>query len=122
MTELAAPPIVQRTDRSAARVKRRYAAERRFQLYGLIAISAAIGMLGLLLFSIVAKAYPAFTQTYIALDIVFDAHFLHDASTVLGAGLNADPKFSSDLLHRLAHGKKVHHFALAWRESIHRRL
>ncbi len=57
---------------SAARVRRRYAAERRFRFYGVLAISLAILMLALLLFSIVSKGYGAFVQTEIALDITFD--------------------------------------------------
>ena len=57
---------------SAARVRRRYAAERRFRFYGVLAISLAILMLALLLFSIVSKGYGAFVQTEIALEIRFD--------------------------------------------------
>ncbi|MFM9842088.1 MAG: phosphate ABC transporter permease PstA [Dongiaceae bacterium] len=60
------------TESSAARVRRRYAAERRFRFYGVLAISVAILMLALLLFSIVSKGYSAFVQTEIALDIHFD--------------------------------------------------
>ena len=54
------------------RLQRRYAAERRFRFYGALAIVAAIGVLGLLLASIVAKGYTAFWQTEIALEINFD--------------------------------------------------
>ena len=52
---------------SAVRVRRRYAAERRFRFYGVLAISLAMLMLALLLYSIVSKGYGAFVQTEIAL-------------------------------------------------------
>jgi phosphate transport system permease protein len=57
---------------SAARVRRRYAAERRFRFYGVLAISLAILMLALLLYSIISKGYGAFVQTEIALEVYFD--------------------------------------------------
>lgn len=53
----------------AASLKGRYAAERRFRLYGLVAIVFAIFCLGVLLFTIVRTALPAFTQTMITLDV-----------------------------------------------------
>jgi phosphate transport system permease protein len=53
-------------------LRRRYAAERRFRLYGLAAIGLAVLMLALLLGSIVSKGYGAFVQTEIGLDIHFD--------------------------------------------------
>jgi len=63
------------------RLRRRYAAERRFRAYGLLAILAAIAMLGLLLTTIVAKGYSAFVQTEIALDIHFDADMIDPQGT-----------------------------------------
>lgn len=54
------------------RLRRRYAAERRFRLYGMAAIAIAVFMLGVLLVSIVSKGYSAFVQTEIELDIIFD--------------------------------------------------
>ena len=53
-------------------LKRRYRAERRFKLYGLISIILGLGFLIFLLISIVQTAYPAFFQTAIRLDIHFD--------------------------------------------------
>jgi phosphate transport system permease protein len=74
MTELTVQaPVARRTEQAAARVRRRYAAERRFRFYGLLSICVAVAMLGLLLFSIVSKGYSAFLQTEIGLDIAFDA-------------------------------------------------
>src|SRR3546814_19402893 len=61
---------------TAARVRkslaRRYAAEKRFRLYGLLSIVAALTFLLLLLGSIGSKGYTAFVQTQIRLDITFD--------------------------------------------------
>lgn len=53
----------------AAGLKRRYAAERRFQYYGIAAIAFALMMLGLLFTTIISKAIPAFTQTMIQLEV-----------------------------------------------------
>jgi phosphate transport system permease protein len=81
---------VRRPDLSEARLRRRYAAERRFRLYGLGAIGLAMLMLGILLVSIVSKGYGAFVQTQIALDIKFDAAAIdpagaHDVEALAGA-------------------------------------
>ena len=54
------------------RVRRRYAANWRLQAYGIIAISIAVGLLGVLLASIIATGYPAFVQTKIDLPIYVD--------------------------------------------------
>lgn len=51
---------------------KRQAAERRFRLYGIVAIAASLSFLACLLISIVAKGYTAFQQTRIALDVYFD--------------------------------------------------
>ena len=74
-------PAIRRPDLSAARLGRRYAAERRFRMYGAIAILAAVAMLGLLLISIGSKAIPAFTQAYIALDIEYSEEILDPDGT-----------------------------------------
>ena len=49
-----------RTDRLRAGLKRRYARERRFRLYGLLAIGVAVGFLLLLLGRIVEQGHTAF--------------------------------------------------------------
>jgi phosphate transport system permease protein len=51
---------------------RRHRAERRFRIYGLVAIIAGLAFLSFLLISIVAKGLPAFQQTFIQLDVYFD--------------------------------------------------
>ena len=53
------------------RLKRRYAKELRFKVYGIIAVLTAIGFLFLLLSTIVGKGIPAFTYNYMTLDLDF---------------------------------------------------
>ncbi|NSZ15531.1 phosphate ABC transporter permease PstA [Agrobacterium vitis] len=52
-------------------IKRRYAAERRFRAYGIIAISFGLLFLFLLLASVVSKGYTAFWQTTITVPVEF---------------------------------------------------
>ena len=56
----------------AARLRRRYAAERRFRLAGMAAVALASVMLVVLLGSIVSKGYTAFWQTNIRLEVNLD--------------------------------------------------
>ncbi len=56
-----------------AGLKRRHAAERRFRMYGLLAISSGLAFVLLMFASIISKGYPAFTQTYLEIPITFDA-------------------------------------------------
>ncbi len=81
MTDAAALLASKRPDLSRARINRRYAAEKRFRLYGLIAIGAAMLMLAILLSTIVAKGYSAFLQTHIALDVTFDQSVIDPEGT-----------------------------------------
>ncbi len=53
----------------AASLKKRYAAERRFRLYGLLAIVFAGLSLAILLFTVITTGIPAFTQTMIRLPV-----------------------------------------------------
>jgi len=74
MTDATLPKTAPRTDtaeRVHAGLKRRYAAEKRFKLYGLISILVALSFLVILLISIVGNGFSAFWQTYIQLDINF---------------------------------------------------
>lgn len=54
----------------ARRRRRRHAADLRFRLYGLLAISLTLGLLGLLLGSLLWSGLPAFTQTHVR--VAFD--------------------------------------------------
>ena len=51
---------------------RRYAAERRFRLYGLAALLLATAFLGILLVDIVSRSMPAWTQYYAVLPVKVD--------------------------------------------------
>src|SRR5919197_2296900 len=63
---------LRRPDLSESRIRRRYAAERRFRLYGVLAIGFAVFMLGFLAVTVVLQGYSAFWQTRIALDVTID--------------------------------------------------
>ena len=58
--------------RFQARLRRRYASERRFQWIGRIALALGGAFLALILGTIVANGYTAWQQTFIALEIHFD--------------------------------------------------
>ncbi|MGF7006673.1 phosphate ABC transporter permease PstA [Aminobacter sp. BE322] len=53
-------------------LRKRYAAERRFRLYGVLAIAVGLAFLAIMLTSIVTKGYTAFWQTTVTLPITFD--------------------------------------------------
>lgn len=57
-------------------LKKRYAAERRFRLFGLASVMVGMAFLCLMLFTIIGKGLPAFTQSYMKLDITFDKEYL----------------------------------------------
>ncbi len=59
---------------------RRYRSERRFRLYGLMAICVSLLFLSLLFISIGAKGYGALQQTFIKLNVFFDPDILHRES------------------------------------------
>jgi phosphate transport system permease protein len=62
-------------ERTGERVRkslaRRYAAERRFRFFGIVAITLGMVFLSLLFITIIGKGYSAFQQTYIGLDVHF---------------------------------------------------
>jgi phosphate transport system permease protein len=57
-------------------IKRRYAAERRFQAYGVAAISFGLIFLAILLTTVIRQGYTAFAQTAITLPIEFSEKVL----------------------------------------------
>jgi len=67
-------------DRASALVNkslaRRHAAEKRFKLYGLLAICLGLSFVAFLFVDIIGKGYPAFTQTQIRLDVTLSAEEL----------------------------------------------
>ncbi len=64
-------------------LKRRYAREKRFRLFGLAAITASLTFLAVLLITITVRGLPAFKQTFIQLEVTLD-------SKTLGVGENPD--------------------------------
>jgi phosphate transport system permease protein len=79
MTNAATPLGGALTARSARRdigIKRRYAAERRFRLYGMAAISFGLLFLFLLLWSVFSKGYTAFQQTMITIPVEFSEQII----------------------------------------------
>lgn len=65
-----------------AGMAKRQKAEKRFKMYGRLAIILSLGFLATLLIGIVFNGYPAFWQTYIKLDINFDRQVIgQDLST-----------------------------------------
>ena len=58
------------------RRKKRYQAEKRFQLYGIIAISLALFFVGLLVSKVFSDGTSAFSRTMIKLEVTFDANKL----------------------------------------------
>ena len=72
MTEMVEQTSAPAAEVVASRLKRRYAAERRFQLMGMAAIAIALGFLALLLVSIASKGLTAFAQTQIQVEVTFD--------------------------------------------------
>jgi phosphate transport system permease protein len=68
-------------DRVAARLKRRYAAERRFRAYGVAAIGLALAFLVMLFASIVARGYSALWQTEILLEVTLYAEEIDPQAT-----------------------------------------
>jgi phosphate transport system permease protein len=61
------------TELIQASLKKRYARERRFQFYGKLAVLLGFAFLFILLFDIVSKGTPAFTQKHLQITVNFDA-------------------------------------------------
>ncbi len=64
------------TQKIRAGLKKRYAAERRFQFYGMAGISIAVIALLILFVSIGSKGYTAFVQTHVELEVFFDEQII----------------------------------------------
>ncbi|WP_114377793.1 phosphate ABC transporter permease PstA [Elioraea thermophila] len=60
------------TAEAEKRLRRRYAAQRRFKAYGITAIAIAVGALLWLLITLLANGLSAFQQTYIRLEVTLD--------------------------------------------------
>ncbi|HEY5818602.1 MAG TPA: phosphate ABC transporter permease PstA [Mesorhizobium sp.] len=66
-------PVAARPPRRDIGIKKRYAAEARFKLYGIAAITFGLAFLAIMLVTIVGKGYTAFWQTNVTLPVTFDA-------------------------------------------------
>jgi phosphate transport system permease protein len=74
----------------SARIRRRYAAERRFRWIGLGAILLSAGFLALLLFTMVSNGARGFTRTEVSLDVDFaKAALFLDPATMRSGGAKA---------------------------------
>ncbi len=95
MTDAVLPTVRTVTEAlTPERLSKRYAAERRFRVYGVVAILIALSMLVWLLSTIVYKGYPAFFQAYVGLDVYFDPAEIDatgrvDADALRGANFTA---------------------------------
>ena len=80
MTDTALPAALASSAPSASRrdfgLRRRHAAEFRFRLYGIAAITIGLAFLAILLVSIVSKGYTAFVQTSITIPVEFSAEII----------------------------------------------
>lgn len=73
----AAPTDVSATTAKVRKtLKRRYAAEKRFRAYGIIAIGGSLAFLFFLLISIVSRGLPAFSQTFMKIDVHLSSELL----------------------------------------------
>ncbi len=90
MTEMVETPCAVGTaEKVEQRLKRRYAAEKRFQAYGIVAIVVAMSFLAIMLVSIVSKGWTAFLQTQIQLEVVLDPQTLGIDGELTPAALTA---------------------------------
>ncbi len=64
-----------------AGLSRRYAAEKRFRIYGIISVALGLLFLVVLLASIISKGLPAFTYTHVQLPITYDASVIDPEGT-----------------------------------------
>jgi phosphate transport system permease protein len=87
MTEIAEPmqtsaPVSFHTgDVATKRLKARYAAEQRFRIYGVLAITFACVMLVILLFTLLRQGTSAFYQTEVQLSVTIDAGTIDPGGT-----------------------------------------
>ena len=80
-----APRSVHLAPAVTARLARRHAAERRFRIYGIVAIGLALVFLATLFVSICSRGYTAFAQTFIQLEVELSPDVL-DLGDEHGAG------------------------------------
>lgn len=100
MTDAIAPAFIATSDLSSPeavqRRKRRHVADMRLRAYGIAAISAAIGLLGILLFTLIMGGYSAFVQTHARITFAIPAEQVDPADpakanwrAIVASGLQA---------------------------------
>ena len=72
MNNTSKPDTFKHSEAIKASLKKRYARERRFQWYGRLAVLTGFVFLFILLFDIISKGYPAFTQQFIKVSVNLD--------------------------------------------------
>jgi phosphate transport system permease protein len=77
-------PVDWKSEAMNARRKARYAADRRLQVYGMIAIGFALGFLAILIATLSFTGYRAFTQTMVRIDLDLSKAEL-DRGNLMGA-------------------------------------
>ncbi|MBY8820889.1 phosphate ABC transporter permease PstA [Sphingomonas colocasiae] len=83
-------PTDWKTDAMQTRIRKRYAAERRFRLLGLGAVTISVAFLAFLLITMVGNGARGFTQTEVRLPIDFpSAGIVVDAGALHGDGVRA---------------------------------
>src|SRR3546814_11112914 len=89
MRDIARIPTDWKTAAMQRRIRRRYAAERRFRLIGLGAVLLSAAFLAFLLITMMANGLRGFTQTEVRLDIDFAASDLFlDPATLKGPNVD----------------------------------
>ena len=79
-----------RLDRIRAGLSRRHAREKRFRLYGVLAIAAALAFVAILFTMILSKGLPAFQQATLSLPVTFSEELIDvDPQPVREAGQSA---------------------------------
>ncbi len=79
MTAAAAKPTARTRALVEKSLRRRFRAERRFRAYGLVAVALGLGFVAFLFASVISTGWTIFQQTYVQLDIGYDAEVIDPA-------------------------------------------
>ena len=102
MTEMARSVLISgQKERVRRGLDRRLRSERRFRLYGVVAILLAILMLLFLAGTIVSKGYPAFYRTWIEVDVLLDEEMIAPDGKTDPETLREDGDFRGALIESL---------------------
>ena len=69
---------ISKSERIQVGLAKRYRAEKRFRLYGIVAIAIAVSFLAVMLTAIGVRGIGAFQQTHVALTVTFDEQHIQD--------------------------------------------